>query len=99
MYKRQEKYEIFHGVHITDSALVAAADLSDRYIADRFLDVYKRQTISGSTALSDDEVDRMVKDAEAHAEEDKKQKEEVEVRNQTEMCIRDRPGGRSRHPG
>ena len=44
-------------------------------------------TISGATALSDDEVDRMVKDAEAHAEEDKKQKEEVEVRNQTDsLC-------------
>ena len=44
-------------------------------------------TISGSTALSDDEVDRMVKDAEAHAEEDKKQKEEVEVRNQPDsLC-------------
>ncbi|WP_308616062.1 molecular chaperone DnaK [uncultured Enorma sp.] len=41
-------------------------------------------TISGSTALSDEEVDRMVKDAEAHAEEDKRQKEEVEVRNQTD---------------
>ena len=44
-------------------------------------------TISGSTALSDDEVDRMVKDAEAHAEEDKKQKEEVEVRNQADSLI------------
>ncbi len=33
----KEKYEIFHGVRITDAALVAAADLSDRYIADRFL--------------------------------------------------------------
>ncbi|MBY4797695.1 ATP-dependent chaperone ClpB [Collinsella sp. AGMB00827] len=33
----KEKYEIFHGVHIVDGALVAAADLSDRYIADRFL--------------------------------------------------------------
>ena len=44
-------------------------------------------TISGSTALSDDEVDRMVKDAEAHAEEDKKQKDEIEVRNQTDsLC-------------
>ncbi|MDO5045017.1 MAG: molecular chaperone DnaK [Coriobacteriia bacterium] len=41
-------------------------------------------TISGSTALSDDEVDRMVKDAEAHAEDDKRQKEEVEVRNQAD---------------
>ncbi len=41
-------------------------------------------TISGSTALSDDEVDRMVKDAETHAEEDKKHKDEIEVRNQTD---------------
>lgn len=41
-------------------------------------------TISGSTALSDDEVDRMVKDAESHAEEDKKYKDEIEVRNQTD---------------
>ncbi len=38
-------------------------------------------TISGSTALTDDEVDRMVKDAETHAEEDKLRKEEVETRN------------------
>ncbi len=38
-------------------------------------------TISGSTALSDDEVDRMVKDAEANAEADAKRKEEVEIRN------------------
>ena len=41
-------------------------------------------TISGSTALSDDEVERLVKDAEAHAEEDKRQKEEVEIRNQAD---------------
>ena len=41
-------------------------------------------TISGSTALSDDEVDRMVKDAESHAEEDKARKDEIEVRNQTD---------------
>ena len=38
-------------------------------------------TISGSTALDDSEVDRMVKDAEAHAEEDRQHKEEIEVRN------------------
>ena len=41
-------------------------------------------TISGSTALSDEEVDRMVKDAESHAEEDKRHKDEIEVRNQTD---------------
>ena len=44
-------------------------------------------TISGSTALTDDEVDRMVKDAEAHAEEDKVRKEEVEVRNNCDSLI------------
>ena len=41
-------------------------------------------TISGSTALPDDEVDRMVRDAEAHAEEDRAKKDESEVRNQTD---------------
>ena len=41
-------------------------------------------TISGSTALSDSEVDRMVKDAESHAAEDKAKKDEIEVRNQTD---------------
>ena len=41
-------------------------------------------TISGSTALSDDEVDRMVKDAETHAAEDKAKKDEIEIRNQTD---------------
>ncbi|WP_058985601.1 molecular chaperone DnaK [Hugonella massiliensis] len=44
-------------------------------------------TISGSTALSDDEVDRMVKDAEAHAEEDAKHKEEVEARNNCDSLV------------
>ncbi len=44
-------------------------------------------TISGSTALSDDEVDRMVKDAEQHAEEDARHKEEVEARNNAEALI------------
>ena len=44
-------------------------------------------TISGSTALSDDEVDRMVKDAEAHAEEDEKRKEEVEARNNADSLV------------
>ena len=44
-------------------------------------------TISGSTALSDDEVDRMVKEAEQHAEEDDKHKEEVEVRNNAEALV------------
>jgi molecular chaperone DnaK len=44
-------------------------------------------TISGSTALSDDEVDRMVKDAESHAEEDAARKAEVEVRNNADSMV------------
>lgn len=44
-------------------------------------------TISGSTALNDDEVDRMVKDAETHAEEDKKRKEEIELRNNADALV------------
>jgi molecular chaperone DnaK len=44
-------------------------------------------TITASTGLSKDEVDRMVKDAEAHAEEDKKRKEEVETRNRADQAV------------
>ena len=44
-------------------------------------------TISGTTALSDEEVDRMVNDAEAHADEDRKKKEEAEVRNMADTLI------------
>jgi len=43
--------------------------------------------ITGGSALSKDEIDRMVRDAEAHAEEDKKRREEAEVRNQAEQLL------------
>ena len=63
---------------------------------DKATDKSQEITISGSTALSDDEVDRMVKDAESHAEEDKKRKDEIEARNQvdslaysTEQTVKD----------
>jgi len=53
-------------------------------------------TISGGSSLSKEEIDRMVKDAEAHAEEDKKRREEADIRNagdslvyQTEKFIKD----------
>jgi molecular chaperone DnaK len=41
-------------------------------------------TITGGSGLSKDEIDRMMKDAEAHAEEDKKRREEAEIRNSAE---------------
>ena len=44
-------------------------------------------TITATSGLSKDEVDRMVKDAEAHAEEDKKRKEEVETRNRADQAV------------
>jgi molecular chaperone DnaK len=47
----------------------------------------QRITISGSTALSDDEVDRMVKDAESHADEDRRVKEEAEARNTADTLV------------
>jgi len=44
-------------------------------------------TITGGSALPKDDIDRMVKDAEAHAEEDKARREEAEVRNQAETLV------------
>jgi molecular chaperone DnaK len=44
-------------------------------------------TITASSGLSKDEVDRMMKDAEAHAEEDKKRREEIETRNRADQAV------------
>ena len=44
-------------------------------------------TISGGSALSKEDIERMTKDAEAHAEEDKKRKEAIELRNQAESLV------------
>jgi molecular chaperone DnaK len=44
-------------------------------------------TITGGTALADDDIDRMVKDAESYAEEDRKNRERVETRNQAEQLV------------
>ena len=44
-------------------------------------------TITGGTALSKDEIDRMMKDAEAHAEEDRQRREEAEVRNNADALV------------
>ncbi|MEU6645042.1 molecular chaperone DnaK [Saccharomonospora sp. NPDC046836] len=44
-------------------------------------------TITGGSALPQEDIDRMVKDAEAHAEEDRKRREEAEIRNQAETLV------------
>jgi len=55
----KERYEVFHGVKITDSALVAAAVLSDRYITDRFLPDKAIDLVDESCALIKTELDSM----------------------------------------
>lgn len=44
-------------------------------------------TITGSTRLSDDEIDKMVKEAKEHEEEDKKKREEIDIRNEAESLV------------
>ena len=55
----KERYEVFHGVKITDSALVAAATLSDRYISDRFLPDKAIDLVDEACALIKTELDSM----------------------------------------
>ena len=55
----KERYEVFHGVKITDGAIVAAATLSDRYITDRFLPDKAIDLIDEACALIRTEMDSM----------------------------------------
>ena len=55
----KERYEVFHGVKITDSALVAAATLSHRYITDRFLPDKAIDIVDEACALIKTELDSM----------------------------------------
>ncbi len=55
----EERYEVFHGVKITDQALVAAATLSDRYITDRFLPDKAIDLVDEACALIRTEMDSM----------------------------------------
>ena len=55
----KERYEVYHGVKITDSALVAAAILSDRYISDRFLPDKAIDLVDEACAMIKTEMDSM----------------------------------------
>ena len=55
----KDRYEVFHGVKITDSALVAAATLSDRYITDRFLPDKAIDLVDEACALIKTELDEL----------------------------------------
>ena len=55
----KERYEVFHGVKITDSAIIAAATLSDRYITDRFLPDKAIDLVDEACAMIRTEIDSM----------------------------------------
>ena len=55
----KERYEVFHGVKITDSALVSAATLSDRYITDRFLPDKAIDLVDEACAMIKTELDTL----------------------------------------
>jgi len=83
----KERYEIHHGVHITDSAIISAATLSDRYISDRFLpdkaidlidEASSRLRIEiDSVPAEIDAIDRRIMQLEIESQALKKEKEEA----------------------
>ena len=85
----KERYEVHHGVRITDAAIVAAATLSDRYIADRFLpdkaidlidEAASRLKIEiDSMPTEIDEVERRIQQLEIEREALKKEKDEASM--------------------
>lgn len=93
----KERYEVFHGVKITDGALVAAATLSDRYISDRFLPDKAIDLVDEACALIKTELDSMpteldelqrrimqleIEEAALKKEDDRLSKERLEVLQQ-----------------
>ncbi len=85
----KERYEVHHGVRISDAAIVAAATLSDRYIADRFLPDKAIDLIDESASrlkieidsmpTEIDEVERRIQQLEIEREALKKEKDDVSV--------------------
>ena len=73
----KERYEVYHGVHITDGALVAAATLSQRYISDRFLPDKAIDLVDEACALIKTELDSLP--TELDEEQRKMMQMEIEV--------------------
>ena len=61
----KERYEVFHGVKISDNALIAAATLSDRYITDRFLPDKAIDLVDEACAMIKTEMDSLKKETDA----------------------------------
>ena len=87
----KERYEVFHGVKITDSALVAAATLSDRYISDRFLPDKAIDLVDEACALIKTEMDSMPTELdELHRKIMQLEIEEAALKKETDNLSRER---------
>ena len=81
----KERYEVFHGVKITDQALIAAAKLSDRYISDRFLPDKAIDLVDEACAMIRTEIDSMPQEMDDIARQIiEKEIEEAALSNDTE---------------
>ncbi len=87
----KERYEVYHGVKITDSALVAAATLSHRYISDRFLPDKAIDLVDEACALIKTELDSMPTELDELARKVMKLEiEEVSLKKETDRAGQER---------
>ena len=87
----RERYEVFHGVKITDSALVAAATLSHRYITDRFLPDKAIDLVDEACALIKTELDSMPTELdEQRCKIDQMKMEELSLKKETDNLSKER---------
>ncbi len=87
----KERYEVFHGVKITDSALVSAAVLSNRYISDRFLPDKAIDLVDEACALIKTELDSMPSELdELNRRVMQLQIEETALKKESDQLSRDR---------
>lgn len=90
----KERYEVFHGVKITDSALVSAALLSDRYISDRFLPDKAIDLVDEACALIKTELDSMPAELDEMSRKIMQLEiEEAALKKETDHLSRDRLSG------
>ena len=87
----RERYEVFHGVKITDSALVAAATLSHRYITDRFLPDKAIDLVDEACALIKTELDSMPTELDERRRKiDQMKMEELSLKKETDNLSKER---------
>ena len=87
----RERYEVFHGVKITDSALVAAATLSHRYITDRFLPDKAIDLVDEACALIKTELDSMPTELDEQCRKiDQMKMEELSLKKETDNLSKER---------